>query len=86
MAEQVVSLLAGARLDRVIEDTSTIYFRRRVYRRCPFLIAAINQSELSLIQGIVPKKGQVKFFCMTWFLYRTRVRSLAMLVTHSLTN
>ena len=58
MERQVVvgSSMAGARLDRVIEDTSTIYFRRRVYRRCPLLIAAINQSELSLIQGIVPKK------------------------------
>ena len=33
-----------------------IYFHRNVYRRCPLLIAAINQSELSLIQGIVPKK------------------------------
>ena len=64
MAWQVVvrSSMAGARLDRVIEDTSTIYFRRRVYRRCPLLIAATNQSELSLILGDCPKKWQVKFF------------------------
>ena len=35
-----------------------IYFPRRVYRRCPLLIAATNQSELSLIQGIVPKNDR----------------------------
>ena len=60
MARQVVvgSSMAGARLDRVIEDMSTMYFRRRVYRRCPLLIAATNQSELSLIQGIVPKNDR----------------------------